>query len=151
MKLKFALGQVFVGFNHGHKYMRYSISGFIALFIAIIVSRIINEKAFKLLTDEEKLRLMDGFSKSRAYSIIPLLILVGIYFYLVTKISLDSGPITIIYFGMLIVYVVVRVTLTVKKLNQLNMPANYRKLLTVSQAVSLLGFAWLFYSLIQSY
>jgi len=66
-------------------------SGYIALFAAVIVSRIINERDYRILSNEEKVRLMDGFSKARAYSLIPLLLLIGAYYLLMTKTALDKG------------------------------------------------------------
>ena len=66
-------------------------SGYIALFAGVIVSRIINERGYRILSNEEKVRLMDGFSKARAYSLIPLLLLIGAYYLLMTKTALDKG------------------------------------------------------------
>ncbi len=45
------------------------ISGVFVLFAAIVIGRVIHERAFRALDSEAKLRLMDGFSRSRAYSI----------------------------------------------------------------------------------
>lgn len=50
-------------------------SGFVALLAAIVASRFINESGYRKLEPEQKLRLMDGFSRTRAYSMIPLLTL----------------------------------------------------------------------------
>jgi hypothetical protein len=72
------------------------ISGYIALFAAIIVSRIINERGYRVLSDEEKVRLMDGFSKTRAYSLIPLLILIGVYYVLMTKTERNYSALKIV-------------------------------------------------------
>ena len=58
------------------------ISGFIALLLAVLASRIINERGYRHLSSEEKVTLMDGFSKTRAYSMIPIIILIGGYYLL---------------------------------------------------------------------
>ena len=50
------------------------LSGFVVLLIAVVVGRLLNERAYRTLDSEEKLRLMDGFSKTRAYSMLLLLI-----------------------------------------------------------------------------
>jgi len=122
------------------------ISGFIALFAAIIVSRIINERGFLTLSDEEKVRLMDGFSKFRAYAMIPLLVLIGGYYLLITKTEMDKGILSIGYFGLLIAFVVVRSVFIHKKLATMNLPAIYRRHFILAQVISLTGVAWFFYT-----
>ncbi len=52
-------------------------SGIIALLVSLVASRIINEQGYRTLTSEQKIRLMDGFSNARAYSMIPVLVLAG--------------------------------------------------------------------------
>jgi hypothetical protein len=83
-------------------------SGYIALIAAIVISRIINERGYRLLSNEEKIRLMDGFSKSRAYSLIPLLVLIVGYCLFITKTDLNKGLVSLGYFGLLIAFVIVR-------------------------------------------
>jgi len=121
-------------------------SGFVALLAAIVASRMINERGYRLLDSDAKLRLMDGFSKTRSYSMIPLLILIAAYWYLITQTSLDKQLLNIGYFGLLIVYVVVRSILNQTKLTQLAMPADYRRMFSIGQVVSFLGIAWFFFA-----
>ncbi|MGB7343703.1 MAG: hypothetical protein WBD20_05800 [Pirellulaceae bacterium] len=122
-------------------------SGFIALIAAIIVSRFISERAYRELDSDQKLRLMDGFSSTRMYSMIPLLVLVGAFWYLMTKTDINKSTITFAYFGLLIVYVVVRTILNQCKLVMLEMPARYQRTFMIAQAVSLVGVAWFFYTM----
>ncbi len=122
------------------------ISGFIALFVAVIVSRIINERGYRALNDEEKIRLMDGFSKTRAYSMIPLLVLIGGYYLLMSKTDIDKSILSTGYFGLLIAFVVVRSVMNHKKLVSMKLPEIYRRYFTISQIVSLVGVAWFFYT-----
>ena len=122
-------------------------SGFVALLVAVVVGRLLNERAYRTLGSEEKLRLMDGFSKTRAYSMIPLLVLIGGYWCLATQTSLNKLTLSVVYFVLLIVYVVVRSVWNQVKLAQLGMPADYQRKFTITQVVSLLGIAW-FLSLI---
>lgn len=123
------------------------ISGYIALFAALIVSRIISERGYRILSDEEKLRLMDGFSKSRAYSLIPLLGLIAGYWLLTTKTDLDRKMLSTAYFGLLIAFVIVKSLLNQRKMTVLNLPAVYRRYFTIAQVVSLIGVAWFFYTI----
>ncbi|HQX51917.1 MAG TPA: hypothetical protein PLY87_05125 [Planctomycetaceae bacterium] len=77
---------------------------------------------------------------------IPLLILIAAYWYLITQTSLDRQLLNIGYFGLLIVYVVVRSILNQTKLTQLAMPADYRRMFSIGQVVSFLGIAWFFFA-----
>jgi len=122
-------------------------SGYIALIAAIVISRIINERGYRLLSNEEKIRLMDGFSKSRAYSLIPLLVLIVGYYLFITKTDLNKGLVSLGYFGLLIAFVIVRSVMNQRKLLKLDLPAGYRRAFLISQIVSLLGVAWFFFSL----
>ncbi len=123
------------------------VSGFIALIFAIVVSRFISERAYRELDSDQKLRLMDGFSSTRMYSMVPLLILVAAFWYLTTKTQLDKSLITTAYFVLLMVYVVGRTVLNQRKLLALEMPVPYRRMFMTAQAVSLVGVAWFFYTI----
>jgi len=57
--------------------MPMQMSGFVVLLAAIVVSRIVNERGYSKLDSDAKLRLIDGFSKTRSYSMLPLLMLVA--------------------------------------------------------------------------
>ncbi|MBL8892806.1 MAG: hypothetical protein JNL67_22710 [Planctomycetaceae bacterium] len=89
---------------------------------------------------------MDGFSSTRMYSMVPLLVLVGGFWFLTTKTELDKPLITAAYFGLLIIYVVICTVLNQRKLIVLDMPVPYQRMFMTAQAVSLVGFAWFFYT-----
>ncbi len=125
-------------------------SAFVVFFAAIIASRVIHERGYRLLNAEEKVRLMDGFSRARAYSLIPILLLLGGYWLLITKTDFNRYVINSGYFGLLILYVVVRTWMNRKKLASLDLPPGYRRYFTISQIVSLIGVAWFFFALFQS-
>lgn len=122
------------------------ISGFIALLAAIGVSRFISERGYRGLDSEQKLRLMDGFSSTRMYSMIPLLVLVAGFWYLTAETEISKQLVTTAYFGLLIVYVVARTILNQRKLLSLEMPPEYRRTFMIAQAVSLVGVAWFFFT-----
>lgn len=120
------------------------------LLLTMIFSRIINERGYKLLSSEEKLRLMDGFSKIRAYAMIPLFALIAIYLLLMKKTDLDKGDLFTIYMGLLILFIIIRTVLNHRKLVSLNLPAGYRRYFMTSQIVSLLGAAWFLFAFLGS-
>ena len=117
------------------------IFGFIVLLVAIIASRMIHELGYRKLDSDAKLRLMDGFSKTRAFSMIPLLLLIGVYFYMMSQTDVNKPLLNTLYFGLLLLYIVVQSLLNQRKLSKLNMPADYRKSFTISQIISLVGVA----------
>jgi hypothetical protein len=121
-------------------------TGIIALFAAILVSRIVNERAYQKLAPDEKLRLMDGFSRTRAYSLVPLLIMIAVFWLLMTQTTLEKQVISVGYFGVLAAYVIVRSVLNRQKLIQLKLPAEYRRAFAIAQIVSLVGLAWFFFA-----
>ena len=122
-------------------------SGFVALLGAIVASRIISERGYRKLDADQKLRLMDGFSTSRAYSMIPLLLLIAAFWFLTSQTDLDKQYLTIGYFGLLAVYVIVCVILNQRKLTQLDLPTGYHRMFTMAQVVSFLGIAWFFFTI----
>lgn len=123
------------------------ISGFIVLLAAIVISRIISERGYRALNSDQKLRLMDGFSSTRMYSLVPLLVLIAGFWYLTTKTEINKQLVTTAYFGLLILYVVVRTILNQRKLLSLEMPPEYRRMFMIAQAVSLVGVAWFFFTI----
>ena len=122
-------------------------SGFVALLGAIVASRLISERGYRKLDAEQKVRLMDGFSTARAYSMIPLLLLIVGFWFLSSQTSIDKQYLTIGYFGLLIVYVIARVILNQRKIAQLVLPADYNRTFTMAQVVSFLGIAWFFFTM----
>ena len=122
-------------------------SGFVAILAALVISRYINETGYRKLEPDQKLRLMDGFSRTRAYSMIPLLALVGAFWFLMTRTKIDRNLISAAYFGLLITYIVARIILNQRKLTELNMPDHYKKTFTIAQVVSFCGVAWLFFTM----
>ncbi len=122
-------------------------SGLVAFLATIVVSRFINESGYRKLSNDEKLRLMDGFSSTRAYSMIPLFVLVGAYWFLMSQTEIDRNLISAAYFGLAITYIVVQIFLVQWKLAQLEMPIHYRKTFTLAQVVYVCGIAWMFFTI----
>ena len=123
------------------------ISGFIVLLTGIILSRIINERGYRKLNAEQKIRLMDGFSTTRAYSMIPLLLLIAAFWFLNSETNIDKQILTAGYFGLLLVYIIARVVLNQRKIAQLELPGEYTRLFTLAQVVSFIGVAWFFFAI----
>lgn len=123
------------------------ISGFLVLLATLIVSRIVNERAYRQLSKDEKVRLMDGFSTTRAYAFIPLFILIAAFWLLVTYTNINLQYLTVGYFSLLICYVLIRTGMNQQKMRQLGLPKSYQRMFTISQMISLVGIAWFFYTI----
>jgi hypothetical protein len=123
------------------------ISGFIVLLTGIILSRTINERGYRKLNAEQKIRLMDGFSTTRAYSMIPLLLLIAAFWFLNSETNIDKQILTAGYFGLLLVYIIARVVLNQRKIAQLELPGEYTRMFTLAQVVSFIGVAWFFFAM----
>jgi hypothetical protein len=54
--------------------------GLAGMFTGLIVSRILLERALRLLSADEKLRLLDNFSRLRAFGSIPLVLIAFMFF-----------------------------------------------------------------------
>lgn len=126
------------------------ISGFLVLLATLIVSRIVNERAYRQLSKDEKVRLMDGFSTTRAYAFIPLFILIAAFWLLVTYTTINLQYLTVGYFSLLICYVLIRTGMNQQKMRQLDLPKSYQRMFTISQMISLVGIAWFFYTIFYS-
>jgi len=124
-------------------------SGYILWMLSIIISKIINERGYRTISNAEKVRLMDGFSTTRAYSLIPLVVLICIFYLLVEKSNLDRSTINIGYFTLLVVYIVVRTLTSQQKMKALEIPMTYRKYYTLSQVIAILGVTWFLFTFLQ--
>ena len=123
------------------------ISGVLVLLATIMISRIVNERAYRQLSKDEKVRLMDGFSATRAYAFIPLFVLIVAFWLLVTYTTINLQYLTVGYFSLLICYVLIRTGLNQRKMHQLGLPKSYQRIFTISQMISLVGIAWFFYTI----
>ena len=56
----------------------YFIVGLMGLFAGIYAGRVIMERALRLLTAEDKLKLIDGFTNLRVFESIPLLLVLAL-------------------------------------------------------------------------
>ena len=96
-----------------------------SLLVAIIVSRIVAERALKLLSSSQKAELIDSFSSLRAFSLIPLVVIFAIYYWALEYSKFSYKVITYIYFSALAIFIVGNFGGTQSKLQKLDLPNNY--------------------------
>jgi len=106
---------------------------------SILLSRLISEKALKLLSDEQKIKLIEAFSHTRKYNMLPLIILFTAYIlamklFPLYQLSIISATLTLFIF-----FFVVRGKFVLKKLNDLNFPDQYIKKIKLAKWISYLG------------
>lgn len=127
-----------------------SIAGMVVFMVLLISSRILGERALSGLTKEEKLRLLDGFSRHRAYVLVPMFGLL-----LLTLVALQAMPsrardiarldllFTVLMMG--VIHVVM-----MRKLDALSLPRAYVRRWLVARALNLVGVVILFGSVAYS-
>lgn len=122
-------------------------SGWIALLFAIAASRVLSERAIRRLTPEQKLKLIDGFSATRTYSTLFTVILTISFFLLQAQPQINQRYLAIGFGASIAIIVVVRMTLTQRKLKLLDMPWDYRRMFFLAQIIAFAGLAWFFYKI----
>ena len=115
------------------------------VFAVFIILRIVNEKALSKLSSDQKVLLLDGFSKMRIYNLIPLVVIIALYFYLLKNSSFNGHLIKAFYYLSLIAYLGVLIILVQKKLRSLNLPNSYIKTYSIVQALQIVALIFLFF------
>lgn len=113
--------------------------------VTIIASRIISERAMKELTIDEKAKLIDAFSGMRAYSLIPLSIIICGYFLIMRYTDINRVVLSVVYFSLIILFIIISNIYVYKKLSKLNFPATYLKTHVFSKLISFIGIGIFFY------
>ncbi len=116
-----------------------SIFGLIIFIIAYIAGRLVSERALKILTDEEKGRLLQGFSKYRIFSLLGVVVLVIIH-YVLLSVAPNSYFATIqVFVGALVLYLLVSSLFSFARLKKLNLPDKYINQYLLSTLIQYIG------------
>jgi hypothetical protein len=99
--------------------------GILAFLAAIIISRLMSEKALRFLNTEQKDALMEGFYKYRILFMLPVILVIGLFYAGVLLFPEHKGQVTLAGFALLLVYVITTNTLVFRKLKALNLPREY--------------------------
>lgn len=114
--------------------------GIVVLLLCIVVSRIISERALKTLNQEEKMALVDSFSKLRTYNLIPLVVLFLVF--LATQYLAPSMGTTpyIVFLCAILAFLIILQYVIFLKLKKLEMPDHYTKKYVCSRFIVIGGF-----------
>ena len=101
------------------------IFGVIVLAWAMVINRILAERARKRLSKDEKAKLLASFSKHRTNGIVVVLVLL-LFFYIAGRVAPGSYPILAwMFLGLLILMSVVTTFISFRKLKSMSMPRDY--------------------------
>lgn len=120
--------------------MNLTLIGIAILFSAYVVNRFIMTEATKKLSDSDKLKLFEVFSKRNKYTTIFLLLLILIFFGAIEYLPHFTFQIAIVYFIIFILYLTFRFASNYKKLKQIEMPDAYIKRFIISFSIFTTGF-----------
>ena len=99
--------------------------GFIILLCYVALSRVISEKGLRRLQAEQKVKLLDSFSKMRMYYTIPPIVLLGFFFFLIYRFKELSFYWFWGFIVLIIAFQLVMTYIIVKKLKSIDMPLEY--------------------------
>ncbi len=116
-----------------------SIIGLITFIAAYLAARLIAEKALKLLNENEKGRLLEGFSKKRIFSLVGLVALVLIHLALQSFLPNSYFATLPFFVGVLVLYLLGSSIYAYKKLKSLEMPENYINQFLFSTLIQYVG------------
>jgi len=121
--------------------------GLVFLFAAYAINRFIMTEATKKLSDSDKLRIFEVFSRKNNYATISVLILIVIYFASLQYFPHFVEHITVVYVSVFLAYLLFRFVTNYKKLKQMEMPSAYIKSFISSYSIFILGFIGMIFCL----
>lgn len=117
--------------------------GVFLLCLCIVISRVLSEKGLKILSDDQKVALLDAFSNMRKYGFIPLVFLFVIFIMADRTYHRLNSIAYFFFIGLLITYFIIIQIITSRKLGKLNLPKSYLKIYLTSRIIYYFGFACL--------
>lgn len=121
----------------------------VAVFLAcIVISRILAERALRTLSPEEKVRLVDGFSGMRAYSLLPAVVIVVAALAVPQFFPGAPGWSPLLGLGLVAAYMVGVHFFIARKLARLRLPADYIQRFLFARHLGNAGVAVLFAGII---
>jgi small-conductance mechanosensitive channel len=125
--------------------------GFLVFVAAVIISRVIMERALKPLSSDEKARLVDAFSGQRIYRYVVMFALMIAYF-VVTRFAPQLYAISsLIFIIALMVVTTILSAFSYRKLKSLNLPSDYIRSYLISLAIQYMGIGILVAPFVASY
>jgi hypothetical protein len=115
--------------------------GLIVFLLCIVTSRIMLARAQKTLTQEQKAAFLDKMTGLTAYGLIPLVVLVCIYFVVARYATVDRQLLVWFYLGAMLVLIVINQWLVARRVREANLDPRYMRIFFLSRIVSFSGIA----------
>lgn len=110
------------------------------LFLALVVlGRILSERAMRQLSSDQKATIVDAFSRTRAYGLIPVMTLGGGYFLVGHYTEVNLRLLEVLIFSGLVAYIVVFAIYSNVKLKALGLPSEFLKGHAVAHSIQFAG------------
>lgn len=112
---------------------------FILILIIILVSKLFNDRALKLLNTEQKAQLIDLFQKRRTYQIVIIIVITTVYFCLLNYFPAYYLQEITLFIAIILLFMLVNMYLTIQVLKTNQFPAEYIGNYTLGAIIRLIG------------
>ena len=113
--------------------------GFIMLMIAILISRIVSEKALKKLDADQRSLLIDQFSSQRIWSLGLIIVIVAGYFLALKTNTFQPLTMLALYLLVIAVFMLIQVKIALKKLHDVSIDRDYIRAYKLSTTIRAIG------------
>ncbi|HWQ36022.1 MAG TPA: hypothetical protein VNQ79_24480 [Blastocatellia bacterium] len=117
---------------------------FIFLIVAIVISRVIMERALRQLSADEKARLLDSFSGYRTWNLAAVLLLVVLYFAGMRYLPEWRLTWDLLFLASFLTVMLAVSVFSYRKLKELNLPTGYIRSYLLSLGIQYVGVAFVF-------
>ncbi|MDX2361355.1 MAG: hypothetical protein QNK23_11150 [Crocinitomicaceae bacterium] len=111
----------------------------IVLLVFVLIARLLNERALKQLSIEEKAKLIDLFSSQRIWSYVTIIVLLGGFFAAVHFKIASMGIINSVYFALIFTVLGFFSYSAFKKFDEHNYPKQFTRLYLYSMTLRIIG------------
>ena len=117
---------------------------FIFLIVAIVISRVIMERALRQLSADEKARLLDSFSGYRTWNLAAVLLLAVLYFAGMRYLPEWRLTWDLLFLASFLTAILAVSVFSYRKLKTLNLPTGYIRSYLFSLGIQYVGVAFVF-------
>ncbi len=111
---------------------------------AVTMSRALSDQAFRELTKDEKVRLMDCFIAIRTYSFLPYYFLLAVFGVLLLSNAVDPPYLVFGFCSLLLFYSLIRTVMNYHRLIHWRLPKTYTNMYAISQSIYFIGLLYFF-------
>jgi len=113
--------------------------GIIGFLVAFVLGRVLARQAVTHLDPTQKVQLVDGMGWYRVAAPLILLVLVGAYYLALPRWPESAATLQAGFIGAALLLVIAAIFATQRRIRRLGLPQAYLRLITISQAVQLVG------------